>query len=54
MTLPRRVEVILNPPGTLHGIRNDGDERIVWLVVQSPPPNRRHDPQRENANEPAA
>lgn len=34
-------DVILNPRGTLHGIRNDGNERIVWLVVQSPPPNRK-------------
>lgn len=33
-------DVILNPRGTLHGIRNDGSERIVWLVVQSPPPKR--------------
>ncbi|MBI2961989.1 MAG: cupin domain-containing protein [Betaproteobacteria bacterium] len=33
-------DVILNPRGTLHGIRNDGSERIVWLVVQSPPPGR--------------
>lgn len=34
-------DVILNPPGTLHGIRNDGSERIVWLTIQSPPPNRK-------------
>ena len=33
-------DVILNPPGTVHGIRNDGNERVVWLVIQSPPPNR--------------
>jgi mannose-6-phosphate isomerase-like protein (cupin superfamily) len=41
---PRRVgpgDIILNPPGTLHGIRNDGNERLVWLVIQSPPPNRK-------------
>lgn len=41
---PRRVgpgDVILNPPGTLHGIKNDGTERLVWLVMQSPPPNRK-------------
>jgi len=39
---PRRIgpgDVILNPPGTLHGIKNDGTERIVWLVIQSPPPS---------------
>ena len=34
-------DIILNPPGTLHGIRNDGDGRLVWLVIQSPPPNRK-------------
>jgi mannose-6-phosphate isomerase-like protein (cupin superfamily) len=34
-------DIILNPPGTLHGLRNDGSERIVWLVIQSPPPNRK-------------
>jgi mannose-6-phosphate isomerase-like protein (cupin superfamily) len=41
---PRRVgpgDIILNPRGTLHGIRNDGTERLVWLVIQSPPPNRK-------------
>lgn len=39
----RRVQVgdvILNPRGTLHGIHNDGSERLVWLVIQAPPPNR--------------
>jgi mannose-6-phosphate isomerase-like protein (cupin superfamily) len=34
-------DVILNPRSTLHGLRNDGDERVVWLVIQSPPPNRK-------------
>jgi quercetin dioxygenase-like cupin family protein len=34
-------DVILNPRGTLHGIKNDGDERIEWLVIQSPPPKQR-------------
>jgi mannose-6-phosphate isomerase-like protein (cupin superfamily) len=41
---PRRVgpgDIILNPRGTLHGLRNDGNERLVWLVIQSPPPNRK-------------
>ena len=41
---PRRVgpgDIILNPRGTLHGLRNDGKERLVWLVIQSPPPNRK-------------
>lgn len=40
---PRRVgpgDVILNPRGTLHGLRNDGNERVVWVLVQSPPPSR--------------
>lgn len=37
-------DAILNPPGTLHGIRNDGTERLVWYVVQSPPPNRMTNP----------
>lgn len=36
-------DVILNPSGTLHGIKNDGMERIVWLVIQAPPPNRKKD-----------
>lgn len=43
-------DVILNPPGTLHGIRNDGNERIVWLVIQSPPPNRKTKPQEPSAS----
>jgi mannose-6-phosphate isomerase-like protein (cupin superfamily) len=34
-------DIVLNPPGTLHGIRNDGAERLVWLIIQSPPPNRK-------------
>lgn len=34
-------DVILNPTGTLHGLRNDGTERVVWLVIQSAPPNRK-------------
>ncbi|MCP5371579.1 MAG: cupin domain-containing protein [Hyphomicrobiales bacterium] len=41
---PRPVEVgdvILNPSGTVHGIRNDGPGRLTWLVIQAPPPNRK-------------
>lgn len=37
-------DIVLNPPGTLRGIRNDGDERLVWLIIQSPPPNRKATP----------
>lgn len=33
-------DVILNPKGTRHGIRNDGSDELVWVVVQAPPPNR--------------
>lgn len=39
-------DVILNPPGTVHGIRNDSDERLVWVVIQSPPINRRTLPEK--------
>ena len=34
-------DIILNPSGTVHGIRNDGTERVVWIVIQAPPPNRK-------------
>ena len=34
-------DVILNPSGTLHGIKNDGSERLTKVVIQSPPPNRK-------------
>lgn len=33
-------DFILNPIGTRHGIRNDGTERLVWIVIHSPPPKR--------------
>ncbi len=33
-------DVIMNPPGTVHGIRNDGSQRLSWYVIQTPPPNR--------------
>lgn len=33
-------DIILNPRGTLHGLKNDGTERLVWVLMQSPPPNR--------------
>jgi len=34
-------DVILNPSGTLHGIKNDGSKRLRYVAVQSPPPNRK-------------
>ena len=34
-------DVILNPSGTVHGIKNDSTERLTWVVIQSPPPNRK-------------
>lgn len=34
-------DVILNPPGTLHGIKNIGSTRLRKVTVQSPPPNRK-------------
>ena len=34
-------DVILNPSGTVHGIKNDGPDRLVWTVIQAPPPNRK-------------
>ena len=34
-------DVILNPKGTLHGIKNDSQQRLVWVVIQAPPPNRK-------------
>lgn len=37
-------DVILNPKGTLHGIRNDGEDQLVWVVIQAPPPNRMSKP----------
>lgn len=30
-------DVILNPPGTLHGLENNGFTRLIWAVIQSPP-----------------
>lgn len=29
-------DFILNPAGTRHGIRNDGAERLTWIVVHAP------------------
>jgi quercetin dioxygenase-like cupin family protein len=29
-------DFILNPAGTRHGIRNDGTERLTWIVVHAP------------------
>jgi len=34
-------DVILNPSGTVHGIKNDSQKRLVWTVIQAPPPNRK-------------
>ena len=34
-------DVILNPSGTVHGIKNHSQKRLVWTVVQAPPPNRK-------------